>query len=202
MSILPHYRFARFRFYAPKGVSNVQIEGDSVAGCWDGTPVRFYGDKEKTLAERFANWSWEAAQIQKFTERYGPLVGGPSDGRTFRFTLDSWRSHQWELRKFWSEVQRGAVGNVEFLQGNVIEIRDRWLDFRCGHLWTFMELELMSRPERVRFCLRPECPHPYFVAQHGKERYCSPDCSNWAQSQHKKGWHEDQRRKQRVEKKK
>lgn len=64
-----------------------------------------------------------------------------------------------------------------------------------GTLWTFI-FEALHYPEKVRLCLRPDCKH-YFIAQHGKELYCSVECANWSQAQLKKRWHEQQRQKRR-----
>jgi len=200
MSILPGNRFARFRFYAPIGVEDVRLSDHSIIGRWKVQPTRFYGETEKTLAERFANWGREEIDIQNFTERYGPLAGSRFDGPQFRFAVAAWRSNQQEFRKYWCEVEQGHVGKHEPLQGSTIEIRRGWLDFCCGALWTFMTLELLSEVEKVRICERPDCSkNKYFVAQHGKERYCSPDCANWSQARLKMRWHEQQRQKRKQE---
>ena len=201
MVSLPNYRFIRFRFYAPIGVEDVHLEDASIAGRWKKNTTRYYGVKEKTLAERFANCRRESADIQRFTEGYGPLAGNPYTEREFKFSLESWRGSQDEFCKFWNVLVRArAPGGYQPLEGNAIEIRDRWLHFRCGALWTFMTLELLSRPEKTRVCLRPNCKQRYFIAQHGKERYCSPECGNWSQAQLKKRWHKEQRQKRELAK--
>lgn len=195
----PDYRFIRFRFYAPIGVTDVSIQNSTIAGSWKKDPLRYYGEKEKTLAERFANWRHEPKDIELFTRRYGPLAGNLYTGLEFEFPVLGWLGSQQEFRAFWRLLVRdGAPGGYEPLAGNTIEIRNRWLDFRCGDLWTFMSLELLRQPEKLRVCLRPDCHHPYFVAQHGKEQYCSTDCANWSQAQLKKHWHEQQREKRKA----
>jgi hypothetical protein len=60
-----------------------------------------------------------------------------------------------------------------------------------------MWFELMSNAKALRVCERPDCKTPYFLAEHGKERYCSIGCANWAQSNWKKRWHEQQRQKRK-----
>jgi len=203
MSILPgllSHRFVRFRFYTPIGVERVRLHRDGIVGQWKQQTTPFYGDREKTVAERFVNWGWEGADVERFTKRYGPLVGSPQESRDFSFPLESWCQSQSEFRKFWHVARKGHIGEYQPLEGNTIEIRRGWLHFRCGSLWTFMTLELLSQPEKLRFCARPDCGHRYFVAQHGKERYCSTECANWSQSQLKKRWHEQQRRKRLLAK--
>jgi len=194
--LLPDYRFVRCKFYAPIGAEAVRIENASVVGKWRTQPKKFYGEKEKTLAERFINSSCEVSEVISFTTRYGPLSGSYWEGVGvgFAFTLESWRLNQLEFRRLWRVVQTSPqMGPFQPLEGTTMEIRRGWLHLGCPDLWTFMTLELMSRPKKLRFCERPDCPHPYFMANHGKERYCSTDCANWAQSKWKKQWHEERR---------
>ena len=187
MLTLPPYRFLRFRFYAPKGVEDVIACDGSITGRWAKPTTRFYSETENTVAQRFANSNREESDILAFTKRFGPLSGSPDQGREFSFTVESWRANQRTFRQFWSQVKAGMIGPYKPLEGSAIEIRKRWLDFRCTDLWIFMSLELLAAPEKLRFCLRPGCAHPYFIAQHGKERYCSTDCANWSQTQLKSG---------------
>jgi hypothetical protein len=56
-----------------------------------------------------------------------------------------------------------------------------------------MLLQIIAQSRKVRICERSDCTTPYFIANHGKERYCSIDCSNWSQARLKKRWHEEQR---------
>ncbi len=196
MSTLPDYRFNKFRFYTPVGVAEIRVEGQKVIGEWRDPLQRHYGERGITVAERFVNCGWEPEQIVKFTEKYGPLSSSSHDGsREFSFPVESWRSNQWEFRKLWASIQHGGTLRTQLLEVGQIEIRKDWLHFKCGSLWDFMTLELLSKREKVRFCRRPECDHPYFTAQHGKEQYCSTNCANWAQSEWKRQWHETQRQK-------
>ena len=191
--MLPPYQFLRCRFYTPNCVEGVGQQDGGITGRWSMKPTRRYSDAEAKVAQLFANWGWEAHEIIRFTKRFGPLSGSPGPGHEFRFTVESWRTNQSEFRKFWHHVRDGRMGQYEPIEGSTVEIRKRWLDFRCGDLWTFMSLELLAAPEKVRICLRPECTHPYFIANHGKERYCSPACANWSQAQLKRNWHEARR---------
>jgi hypothetical protein len=90
-------------------------------------------------------------------------------------------------------------GQYKPIGENSIEVRGKWLDFRCHDLWTFMVLEMFMNQRMLRLCEHPGCVQQlYFIAQHGKERYCSTDCSNWSQSQLKKRWHAEQRLKRSL----
>jgi hypothetical protein len=194
--MLPPNQFVRCRFYAPIGVSGVHLRDESVVGQWKLPSRKFYGVGGKTLAERVANLPRETKNVLSFTERYGPLSGNPLDGGQFSFTVESWWRNQMLFQRNWLS---GQVNPTTLLlpDGNTtIEFRDRWLQLGCPDLWTFMTLELLSRPERLRVCERPSCAHPYFIANHGKERYCTTDCANWAQSKWKKRWHAEQRQKE------
>lgn len=196
MSTLPDYRFERFRFYTPVGVAEVRLEGENVIGRWSDPWQRHYWERGTTLAERFANWGWESKQIVEFTKRYGPLSPGPNNGSLeLSFPRESWTRNQMEFRRLWADIQHGRAVNTQLLEVGQVEIRNGWLHFGCGSLWDFMTLELLRNPEKLRFCKRSDCAHPYFTAQHGKERYCSTDCANWAQSNWKRQWHETQRQK-------
>lgn len=197
-STLPDYRFIRFRFYTPICVEGVRLVGTSVAGKWTSNERRHYPERGTTVAERYANCVCNPAEILRFTERFGPVALSQTSG-PFEFTISSWKQGQREFQKFWKVlVNIGAPKRYWPLDGNAVEISNRWLHFRCGTLWTFMTFELLRQPEKVRLCLRPDCEHPYFVAQHGREQYCSADCANWSQAQLKKHWHEQQRQKRKA----
>jgi len=200
--MLPDYRFTRLRFYTPGGIASASLKGETVAGKWGNGWHRHYNERGTTLAQRFANWAWERERILEFTKRYGPLAHSPYiQPLEFSFSLESWRQNQWEFRKLWVSIQDGCTQSTQLLEIGQLEIRNNWLEFGCNSLWDFMTLELLRTPEKLRFCKRTDCVHPYFTAQHGKEQYCSPDCANWAQSNWKKEWHEAQRQKRRMKQK-
>jgi hypothetical protein len=198
LSTLPDYRFIRFRFYTPVSVESVCLVGASIVGKWAVKEKRLYPDRGITVAQRFTNCDGTPEAIRTFAERFGPVALTQGVGE-FSFSVVEWLQSQREFQKFWRVlVKVGSPGRYWPLEGNAVELRNRWLHFRCGTLWTFMTFELLSQPEKVRLCLRPDCKHPYFVAQHGKEQYCSTDCANWSQAQLKKHWHEQQRQKRKA----
>jgi hypothetical protein len=197
MSTLPDYRFIRLRFYAPIAVESVRLAGTFVAGRWTREEERFYPEKGTTVAQRFANCESTPEEVCRFTARFGPLELSPGQGE-FSFKVDDWMASQKEFQKLWRILAKGGTPARYWpLPGDAVEFRGKWLYLRCGTLWTFMTYELLTQPAKVRICERPDCKHPYFVAQHGKEQYCSTDCSNWSQAQLKKRWHEQQREKRK-----
>jgi hypothetical protein len=194
-STLPDHRFIRFRFYTPICVDTVRLLGTFIVGNWTIDEQHHYPELGNTVAQRFANCPGTPEAIRRFTEGYGPpgLTQGVGE---FRFSVDEWVKSQHEFEKFWRVLAKGGTpARYTPLPGDAVEFRGKWLHLRCGTLWTFMTYELLSQPAKVRLCERPDCKHPYFVAQHGKERYCSTGCSNWSQAQSKKRWHESQRQK-------
>ena len=198
MSTLPDYRFIRFKFYAPIAVEAVRVDGVFVVGRWTKKEERFYPERGASVAQRFANCDSTPEKVCGFTARYGPLAIPQGQGG-FSFTLGDWIASQKDFQKFWQVLANGGMPyRYSPLPGDAVEFRVKWLHLRCGTLWTFMTYELLSQPAKVRICERPDCKHPYFVAQHGKERYCSIECSGWSQAKLKKRWHENQRQKRKL----
>jgi hypothetical protein len=194
-STLPDYRFIRFRFYTPICVASVRLLETFIAGNWTVIERRHYPERDITVAQRLANCDGTPEAIRTFTESYGPVDLTQGVGK-FRFSVDEWVKSQHEFQKFWRVLAKGGTPSRYWpLPGDAVEFRGKWLHLRCGTLWTFVMYELLSQPAKVRICERPDCKHPYFVAHHGKERYCSTGCSNWSQAQLKKRWHENQRQK-------
>jgi hypothetical protein len=172
-----------------------------VEGRWKNQPEHHYSRSTETaLVQRYVNWEWKTENILAFTQRWGPLSGNMWRGKSFRFSVEGWRGNQWTMREQWSLLMHGKSIGVPYVPTgeNAIEVKGKWIDFRCADLWTFMVLEMFTNQRMLRFCERPDCLHHYFIAQHGKERYCSTDCSNWSQSQLKKRWHAQQRQKRQL----
>ena len=196
MTILPTNRFVKCAFYTPIGATNVRLHGPEIIGDWKQKASDYYGERGLTLAQRFAVLPCDAESILKFTQRWGPLFGSPYDGRDgFCFRIESWRQSQIEFMKLWRGVRRTGASPWESNEQTWVEFRPKAVILRCPDLFTFMVFELLSNAKALRVCERPSCPHPYFLAQHGKERYCSTECANWAQSEWKKRWHDQQRQK-------
>jgi hypothetical protein len=169
-----------------------------VEGRWKKQPDRHYSRSTETaLVQRYVNCGMESESILAFTRRWGPLSGNIWTGESFSFSVDGWCGSQRTMREHWSLLVQGKTVGVPYLPAgdNFIEVQGKWIEFRCGDLWTFMVLEMFTSQSKLRLCERPDCTKRYFIAQHGKERYCSTECSKWAQSQFKRRWHEQQRKK-------
>jgi hypothetical protein len=75
--------------------------------------------------------------------------------------------------------------------GDGLAYVNRKLGYRAGTIWRFLLLDLLSCDSaRLRTCKRPDCPHPFFVARHLKQNYCSDLCAAWGQRQWKLKWWE------------
>jgi hypothetical protein len=42
--------------------------------------------------------------------------------------------------------------------------------------------------DRMRYCLNPECPAPYFFAKKRRQRYCTEECAGAGQRELKRAW--------------
>jgi hypothetical protein len=42
--------------------------------------------------------------------------------------------------------------------------------------------------DRMRYCLNPECPAPYFFAKKRRQRYCTEECAGAGQRELKRVW--------------
>lgn len=198
MTTLPFNRFVRCGFYTPIWNSDARLEGTEIAGKWGEDYTDFYGEEGILLAQRFANWPSEPSTILEFTRRYGPLTGSPSNGSGgFRFSLRDWKVKRRAIRESWKYLIGKDFHQSFHDEGFAFEFNIKTGEFviQCPDLMSFMQLELASCADKLRLCEREGCTKPYFIPQHGKERYCSTDCSNWAQSQWKRRWHEEQRKK-------
>jgi hypothetical protein len=200
MTILPTNRFVKCSFYTPIGATNVRLHGIEIVGDWKQKASDYYGERGLTLAQRFAVLPWYAESIRKFTQQWGPLYGNPYDGRDgFRFSFESWRQNQLEFTKLWRSVRRTGAAPWETQERIWVDFRPKAVTLRCPDLFTFMVFELLSNAKALRVCKWPRCQHPNFLAQHGKEQYCSTECANEAQSEWKRRWHEKQREKRMKE---
>jgi hypothetical protein len=42
--------------------------------------------------------------------------------------------------------------------------------------------------DRMRYCLNPECPAPYFFAKKRRQKYCTEECAGAGQRESKRIW--------------
>jgi len=184
-----------------------------------GEPKRFQGLPDKRLFEEFTNWPGDPASILRFTWRFGPLHAKAEPGSKFRFRCDEWRDDQegfrflWELVHYepplqasdsWGKTTSQGFDEVVRFDGAggwrlITSANDKWeyvdgaLLYSTANLFRFMLFEMLAIPrERLRRCARPDCPHPFFVAVHLKQNYCSGPCAAWAQREWKRQWWADQ----------
>ena len=205
------------RFITLAGVESVDVEGDSITGAWKPELTwRSQPKKRGSAAEDFANWSDSETAILRFTKRYGPLEVRPTEGKQFCFLIDQWRNDRKGIRFLWEMVRMGAdFGSLGKDEPHInFEGPNRWslpaqagdqfayergqLVYRTGTLLRFLMLDLLSVPrEYLRTCKRPNCPAGYFVAEHRREDYCSPECKQWAQRLWKRNWWNEKGKPQR-----
>jgi len=148
------------------------------------------------LVAAFANWSTDDREIVRFVRRFGPLIiPHGKRGATFSVRLDEWRANQRAFRRNWkrwsNSEEWGRWHPVTIFKPDEETIEHAGegvtLGFRTlGRYLTFV-LHVLPR-ERLKSCDRPDCPHPYFIAQHRNERYCSEECANWGDRQVKLRW--------------
>jgi hypothetical protein len=178
------------KFLALSGVENVRMAGDTVIGQFKPTLSEIAGTRNDSLIQRFVNWPDDAKSIVRFTRRYGPLEVSPVIGGSFEFHLSAFKSAQEHFRGMWRHPRNHS--NLELLnQGGVLKYRGRSLTYTAPTLYAFLHADLTTSPvERVRVCKRKECPHPYFIAGHLKQRFCSDDCAEEGQRVLKREWWE------------
>ena len=181
-------------------------------GRWPQRLVDFYGLKARLLAEEFVNWGDKPADIVRFIKVYAPLYvrasAGesrpgttpgdrpvrvpPRPGAEFHFSIPAWRAAQASFRRTWNIIGGFRTEFVLHLEGlDSLTAAGGRVMYKASSLYNFMLMELLLAPhERLRKCRYPECPHPYFLARHLRQTYCSDLCAKWAQSQWKKKWWE------------
>lgn len=211
------------RFSTLAGVESVCIDGDSIAGTWkpDLTWKSPQPGKKGSAAENSANWQDSEKEILRFTKRYGPLEDRPMGGKQFRFSIEQWRSDREGIRFLWEIVRLGgdfgSLGKFKdgvFRPDFIMDGPNRWsmparegdhfayergqLVYRTATLLQFLMLDLLSVPrDYLRKCKRPDCPTSFFVADHLREDYCSPECKQWAQRLWKRNWWNEKGKTQR-----
>jgi hypothetical protein len=180
-------------------VATVSLEGTTVVGKWKNAHPALDNVSPERQLRRFANWSSDPDQILRFTKQHGPLTV-PSFGRgqRFSFGLSDWQRAQKKFRTLWDK-QTTSAGRQYLLGGRWLSVateRGEELAFVFGQ-WEYVTstlerlllLGLMSTPyEKLRLCEKKSCKTRYFVASHGREKYCSPPCKAWAQRVAKAKW--------------
>lgn len=194
-------RFGTFRV----AVDGAEASALTITGRWSGDPPKKYPDGRRAghdaqlerLLTDFANWKNDADEIVRFTTQYGPLtIPATAEGDEFSFDVRDWQRCQsdfrieWERSGDWGEdAERDLSLSVEPKEGDEFDRKPDGLVYRVDTLHRMLRLQLLATPSnRLKKCLRPGCTAPYFIARHLGQRYCTPDCSRWAQRQLKRRW--------------
>jgi hypothetical protein len=195
------------------GVCDARVAEDTILGRWCDELRWFTPRGDLSPAENFANHNSRGESVARFTKRYGPLFMEPKPGAKFQFPMSEWLSAQDGFRFLWEGVGAGArsvswgklgarddlATVVEFDEseewrllpgrGDGLVYVGRHLTYRTGTVFRFLVLDLLSRdPARLRKCKRPDCEHPYFVARHLNQQFCSDRCAAWGQREWKRLW--------------
>ena len=199
MDNTPANSIHRLSFFTLAGKTEASCEGGHVKGRWLDPHSQLRGRKGGELAESFANWPNDPAGVLRFTRKYGPLETASltqADGSSseFRFSLEQWRKRQEGFRQFWEMCGQIPAHQLDQM---IYPVRPReqlirrrtGMEYRAASLSRLLDFDLGNVPvERLRKCARPDCQHPYFVARHLKQNYCSDVCAAWGQGQWKRKW--------------
>lgn len=184
--------FQNIEIWVPAGTEYVRRHEAEISGRWVQQLQNFTGLRRGLLLEDFVNWSSNADEVVRFTQMYGPLDSEANGGEEFSFSVEHWKRVQSHFRSLWEGRARRSVSTTLSGSPYQISIQNERLMFHAKTLEAYLFMELATAPAmRLRKCLRPECPHPYFVARHLNQQYCSSPCAEWAQAQWKKHWWED-----------
>ncbi len=177
-----------FRFCTLAGVEDVRLVGtNKIVGRFKATLEEFYGLPKRRLIEDFLNWSSDPESVLHFTRKYGPLRDAPIGGREFEFPWFHWTLDQRRLRSLW----RRRVYDLSDAEstGGSLALGKGWLTYRAVNLFMYLYMDLVTcEAKRLRICKRADCPTPYFIASHLKQRFCSDKCAEWGQREWKKQW--------------
>lgn len=210
------------QFSTLAGVESASVEDGSITGFWKSELTwRSQPKRAGRAAEDFVNWSDSEKAILQFTKRYGPLDAQPLPGSRFHFSMSKWCEEQEGIRLLWQIVCSGgdSISWGKFKDGVWqshfnLEGTNSWsmpaqegdgfayqrgqLVYRTATMLGFLKLDLLSVPhDYLRTCKRPDCPTRFFVAEHLREDYCSPECKQWAQRLWKRNWWNEKGKSQR-----
>lgn len=183
-------------------VKDAHIEGaETICGIGEEDRIRTITiDENIHLLADFANWGNEPKEILDFTKKHGPLDPAFKKAGQFRFTIRRWLELQRQFRELWEKRVPGKGRPLPNALGESKDVnRGESFDFDfngeswygVSTLYRFLEFGLLTCVRwMLRECENPECTSKYFVAKRSDQKYCSPDCANWAQKKSKlKYWH-------------
>lgn len=184
--LTPKKSLGKFRFCVLAGVKDAHLADSKIVGRFQDTLKEFYGPPRRRLIEDFLNWPNDADDILRFTLRYGPLLAEPGEGKEFEFRISAFEGHRKHFRWLWLNANQFPDWEP---QGGTLAFRKGWITYRAPSLHMFLYMDLVTcEAKRLRTCKRPDCPTPYFIAGHLKQRFCSDKCAEWGQRQWKQKW--------------
>jgi hypothetical protein len=178
------------RFLTLSGVEGVQLSENAVIGQFKPKLVEIGGTRKVELIEMFVNWPGDAKSIVRFTRKYGPLEIPASPGVPFEFHLDEFKAAQEQFREIWKNSRKHS--DLELLSlGGSLRFHKGSITYTAPTLYAYLYADLTTSPaERIRICKREECRHPYFIAGHLKQQFCSDECAEEGQRELKREWWE------------
>lgn len=162
-----------------------------VDGTFNMPLLEIGGKKEVRLIESFLNWPDDPDGILRFTRMYGPLEITAKPGGRFSFALQAFRYRQSELREMWRRFEKtvGSPLDLLHLLGGTVKFHQHSITYIAPSLYAYLYVDLLSSPtKRVRVCKRLHCMHPYFIAGHLRQRFCSDACAEEGQREWKREW--------------
>jgi len=171
----------------------------TVTGKWTDVPVEVGSGNAKELIEEFANCKEGPEAILRFTRKFGPLetahrTNADGKGAFFQFSVPAWRKEQHRIQMEWEAYFEFrhipiSVTAIATSPKEYFVLTQSGLKYRAENLLRLLSFSLTSIPaERLRVCVRPHCTHPYFIARHLNQNYCSDRCARYGQQKWKKDW--------------
>jgi hypothetical protein len=178
------------RFLTFSGVEGVELSGEAVVGHFKPKLVQIGGTRDESLVESFVNWPDDPKDIVRFTRRYGPLEIPAVPNGSFEFHLGAFKAMQGHFREIWKDLPKRT--DLDLLKlGGALRFHKGSITYTAPNLRTYLYVDLITSPaERVRVCKREECHHPYFIAGHLKQVFCSDECAEEGQRLLKRAWWE------------
>jgi hypothetical protein len=183
---------AKFKFYYLAVASNSSASAQAVsctwsaAGSWRAEQKR-NTDKRGTAIVRFANMKCGVSEVLRFLKDYGPVVVNRRAEHATRFTLKDWERWQAEFREIWNGPAL-KDWSLPFADGDELACVHGVPALRLPDLWRYLVVNLHAAGLHRTKCLNPDCPAPFFVARHLKEKYCTPECVLWAKRRDRLEW--------------
>jgi hypothetical protein len=179
----------RFRFCTLAGVEDVRLVApNKIAGRFKPTLEEFYGPPNRRLIEDFLNWPSDVEGVLRFTRKYGPVQTSPAGGKEFEVFWQPWTLDQRRLRSLWRQKSFFDLNKRERSNGT-LAFQSGWLTYTAANLFVYLCMDLVTcEAKRLKICKRADCPNPYFIARHLKQRFCSDKCAEWGQREWKKQW--------------